>query len=55
MRYAMKKGLCRYAGYIEENVMKVLKEQAKKEERAVLYMINRCIKNYCNEIQDPNK
>ena len=37
----MKKGLSRYAGYIEDNVMEVLKDQAKKEERALVFMINR--------------
>jgi hypothetical protein len=43
------KGLSRYAGYIEESIMTIFKQHAKKEERAVVYMINRLIKNYCNE------
>ena len=51
----MKKGLSRYAGYIEDNVMDVLKNQAKKEQRALVFMINRLIKDYCHEIQDSNK
>lgn len=47
----MDKELSRYTGYIEEKVMDRFKEAAKKEERPVVYMINRLIKNYCNEIE----
>lgn len=47
----MDKDLIRYTGYIEGRVMEVLREAAKKEERPVVYMINRLIKNYCNELE----
>lgn len=47
----MEKEIARYNGCISKDIMDIFKEQARKEDRTVTNMINRLIKNYCNEIE----